>query len=251
IYAESLTEYGALFDLLPFSVYWKNTAGIYLGRNQFAAEQMVILGLEQTLNINYVICKTDFELFDFKTANQYRKNELITLTDPTTTHHFIETLRLPSEDVIDHISIKRCILDKNAQIIGTLSSTININKFIAPEISFQDLVKETALNRLHKLILTFMASKNGLQYDEICEILLYLINLYPQEHQLRKLLLLTTREQQCLCLLLKGYSSKQIGAVLMLSYRTIEIHIDNVKQKLHIPYKVEIADWFWDLLSQL
>ncbi len=40
-YSNNMGEYNTIFDLLPFSVYWKDTEGRYVGRNRFAAEQMV------------------------------------------------------------------------------------------------------------------------------------------------------------------------------------------------------------------
>lgn len=97
----------------------------------------------------------------------------------------------------------------------------------------------------------FMASKNSVLYDEIRQNIIYIIPLYPQDHPIRKLLLLTTRELQCLCLLLKGYSSKQAGTLLGVSYRTVEIHFGNIKEKLALTMKIEVFDWFWNILSQL
>jgi DNA-binding CsgD family transcriptional regulator len=249
--AENMSEYNTLFDLLPFSIYWKDTKGVYLGRNCFAAEQMVFLGIEPVLEVDYVKSKTDFELFDFNTASQYRQNELITLCDPMNTHHFIETLNLPSGEIIEHISVKRCILNKKLHTIGTLSCTINIHKFMQPDKSLRDIVTENSLHKLHKLILNHMASSKASLHSEICETLLYLTNLYPNDHELRKLLLLTPRELQCLSLLLKNHLSKQIGAILAVSYRTVEIHISNIKEKLHLSSKQHIVDWFWNVLSQL
>lgn len=42
---------------------------------------------------------------------------------------------------------------------------------------------------------------------------------------------LSIREEECLYFLLKGLTSKQIGKVLGLSYRTIESYLDNLKDK--------------------
>lgn len=39
---------------LPASVYWKDRQGRYLGRNRFAAEKMLEVGLEQTVDVDDV-----------------------------------------------------------------------------------------------------------------------------------------------------------------------------------------------------
>lgn len=44
---------------------------------------------------------------------------------------------------------------------------------------------------------------------------------------------LTTREGQCLFYLIRGKTAKEIGNILLISKRTVEKHIEQVKSKLH------------------
>lgn len=51
---------------------------------------------------------------------------------------------------------------------------------------------------------------------------------------------LTNRESQCLKLVLKGKSAKQIAYELNISIRTAEIHLDNIRRKAKCRTKVEL-----------
>lgn len=125
-----LSNYLEIFDLLPFSMYWKNRDGVYLGINRYATEQLVFQQITDSDNPNYVVNKTDHELFEKKTADQYYENDMITLKKDKTSQHFVEILNLPNGESIEQVSVKRSILDENCEPIGVLGCTININKFI-------------------------------------------------------------------------------------------------------------------------
>lgn len=51
---------------------------------------------------------------------------------------------------------------------------------------------------------------------------------------------LTKRESQCLSFLLKGLSAKQIARELDISYRTVEIHCDNIRKKTGSSTRMEL-----------
>jgi DNA-binding CsgD family transcriptional regulator len=250
-YADHLSDYQAIFNLMPFCTCWKDTEGRYLGRNRYAAEQMVFIRREPVVDLKFVKNKTDYDLFDYDTADLYRQNDIIVLGQPDSPAHFVERIVLQTGEPIELVSVKQCILDQNNQPVGTLSCTVNMSQFIQPEKSLQDLTKDNMLAKLRKLMMQFMASKNGAQFKEIADSLLYICHICPSDTELRKLLLLTPRELQCLCLLLKNFSSKKMGAVLGVSFRTVEIHLANIKSKLYQSYKLEVIDWFWAVLSKL
>lgn len=62
----------------------------------------------------------------------------------------------------------------------------------------------------------------------------FLQTLHPQRS------LLSPREQDCIQLLVKGYSNKMIAQELQLSTRTIETHLDNIKRKTNSPNKAAL-----------
>jgi DNA-binding NarL/FixJ family response regulator len=51
---------------------------------------------------------------------------------------------------------------------------------------------------------------------------------------------LTPRENEVLALLIKGMGTKDIAKMLTLSKRTIEHHIENIKDKMHVSSKYEL-----------
>ena len=62
-------------------------------------------------------------------------------------------------------------------------------------------------------------------------------------HFLKAISLLTPREQQCLDLLKQGRSAQSTAAILEISRRTVEHHIDNIKMKFKCNSK-------WELLNK-
>jgi DNA-binding CsgD family transcriptional regulator len=64
-------------------------------------------------------------------------------------------------------------------------------------------------------------TQNNLKYDELIRFICH----YR--------LCLTSREIDCYLLLAKGYRSKEIAKKLTISYRTVEKHIENIKDKSH------------------
>lgn len=248
---ENLEQYQKIFDLLPFAIYWKNKDGKYYGRNRYAAEECIFYQLESSLNINSVIMKDDHDFFDKQSADCFRENDLKTLNHPSTIQHYVETLLLPSGDSVEQISVKRCVLNKNLQPVGILGCTVNINKLEKPNDSLEQTIRDSTVSQLHKLIMRFMSSNNNNLHHELAGKLLFLLPLYPSNTEFRKLVLLTSRELQCLCLLLKGYSARCMASVLSVSYRTIEIYLGRIKEKLNLPSKSDTTSWFWNLLAGL
>jgi len=51
---------------------------------------------------------------------------------------------------------------------------------------------------------------------------------------------ITTRQADCLYYLVQGHTAKQIGAILSLSHRTIEHHIDALKNKYQCASRAEL-----------
>lgn len=251
LYPESLSGYVEIFDLLPFSIYWKNQEGKYLGRNHYAAEQMVLNNLEPSLNVNHVIMKSDYDFFDGDTADLFREHDLEALKNPSKTCSFVETIVMPSDAPLELISVKRCILDKNSEPLCVLGCSLSVGQFIQPEKALDELIKQTLTTKLHRLIIRFMASKDANLYNDIAENLIFLIPFYSNHLELLKLRLLTKRELQCLCLSLKGDSAKFIGARLNVSFRTIEIYLGNIREKLKLNFKSDIIEWLWNVIARL
>ena len=55
---------------------------------------------------------------------------------------------------------------------------------------------------------------------------------------------LTSRESDCISIIIQGRTMKEIGRMLNLSPRTVERHIDNIKQKFEVHSKGQLIDIF-------
>lgn len=61
---------------------------------------------------------------------------------------------------------------------------------------------------------------------------------------------LTLRECQCLDLMNQGYTLKEIGKELLLSHRTIETYINNIKNKTGLYFKSDLFQLYYDFVSK-
>lgn len=249
--SNDISRHHNIFNLLPFSIYWKNKNSQYCGINNFTASELTTHQFLNPSDIHNLITKDDYAIFDKQTADIFRENDLKALNNPDEIHHCVETTILPSGHGVDQISLKRCILNNKLQPIGVLGCTINVNKLEDPTKSLEKTIRDSVISKLNKLVMRFMATTNNNLYSELAENLLLLIPLYPFKPELNKLLLLTKRELQCLCLLLKGYSAKSIALTLKVSFRTIEIYLSHIKEKLNLTSKSDATIWLWNVLSQL
>lgn len=62
---------------------------------------------------------------------------------------------------------------------------------------------------------------------------------------------LTPREEDCLCLYMKGNTTRSIASILGLSSRTIEYYIDNVKTKFGVCKRSELLQIAFNLYPEL
>ncbi|KTD47640.1 helix-turn-helix transcriptional regulator [Legionella quateirensis] len=74
------------------------------------------------------------------------------------------------------------------------------------------------------------------QYDETLQINSHHYTLNDNENKYA----LTNREYECVFLLIRGKTAKEIGTLLSLSKRTIESYIENIKNKMNCKNKAEI-----------
>jgi LuxR family transcriptional regulator, quorum-sensing system regulator SolR len=58
---------------------------------------------------------------------------------------------------------------------------------------------------------------------------------------------LTPREMECLSLIVQGNTAKMVARHLNVSYRTVERHIENSKEKLKVRYQAELISKYLDL----
>ncbi len=119
---------------------------------------------------------------------------------------------------------KRFILyfnDKGSTLIDRASK----HRIYLPE---QQIIQQDKLKKME------LSPYNRKKFFEETKIeRLFLIN---QDRELY----LTNREAECMAYSLKGATAKQIAKMLNISYRTVQSHIQHVKEKLDCPNKAEL-----------
>ncbi|MGC1183193.1 ATP-binding protein [Legionella sp.] len=108
---------------VPGDIYWKDKNGVYSGINARGSESLHKMGF--TWEENEIIGKTDDDLYDKQTADEFRKNDLQIMQ---TGIELIkeETALLPSGEKIIQLSIKRPLRDKKGNVVGIIGNTIDI-----------------------------------------------------------------------------------------------------------------------------
>lgn len=115
-----------VIENIPASVYWKDREGRYLGRNHYAAVKTVEQGEETTVNVDSVIGKTDYDLFDRSVADRLRANDLKVMEEDCELVTEEVILHQPKGNKTYHLSSKYPLKDANGKIIGIIGNTIDI-----------------------------------------------------------------------------------------------------------------------------
>lgn len=110
---------------LPGDIYWKDVNGIYLGMNAQGVESLKKMGFISSKSD--VIGKTDHDLFDKETADNFMENDRNVMKKK---HAFIreESAILPSGRRITQLSTKRPLFNHRKKVIGIVGSTVDITQ---------------------------------------------------------------------------------------------------------------------------
>jgi two-component system, OmpR family, aerobic respiration control sensor histidine kinase ArcB len=114
-----------ILDTLPGDIYWKNKEGVWSGLNKRCAQSLQRMGFLKEADINEVIGKTDYQLFDKGTAEIYRQNDNEVIEKGIEISREEVTL-LPSGEHLTLLSTKRPMLNDDSQTIGIIGNTIDI-----------------------------------------------------------------------------------------------------------------------------
>lgn len=130
----------SIIDNLPGDVYWKNKEGVWLGLNLRSSEDLRKAGF--LWKTDEVVGKTDYELYNKETADEFRKNDLKIMQQGTESSSE-EVNILPSGERIVQLSTKRPLWDENGMVAGIvgISSDITYLKEIEKQLI---LAKEKA-----------------------------------------------------------------------------------------------------------
>jgi two-component system, OmpR family, aerobic respiration control sensor histidine kinase ArcB len=115
----------SLLDNIPGSIYWKDKKGVYLGRNQYAADKTFEDKITVSKDKNLAIGKTDYDFLPKDVADQYRKYDMECMK----TGKILEVEEycvLHDGKRLAQLSQKRPWKNKDGEIIGVIGNTIDI-----------------------------------------------------------------------------------------------------------------------------
>ncbi len=113
----------SIIDDLPGDVYWKDLNGVYLGMNETGKRNLQKMGFLS--RGSEIVGKTDYDLFDKRTADEFRKNDLAIIKSGTESKREEKAI-LPSGEEIIQLSTKRPLRDENGDIVGIAGNTVDI-----------------------------------------------------------------------------------------------------------------------------
>lgn len=237
---DSLTLFFSCIDSLSSSIFWIKSAD-YLQQIYVSPSYEKIYGnrcdaLYQYPNVwadNIMQDGRELTLLQFNTRLQNQLNNKIDTkailykiqrTDGAI--HFLKNQTVPLKSTEGNIlafcgvteSISQC--EWEATVLGKIKFSSTNNLLLIKDLhqmlstSLEERSKKTP-TLSHQLRLTALPKQSNIPY-------------------------FTSREQDCIHLLLNGKSAKETGAILQLSHRTVESHLFNIKKKLNCRTKLEV-----------
>lgn len=191
----------SLLDHLPGHIGWKDLNRHYLGANK------ALLEFKGFSDVEEVVGKTDEELspWSIEENKMFQQLDLCVLNGEK-----ISTVHLDSKTSEVFLLEKCPLTDQNSNITGLIYHCRPCHK--------NDVFRMLRQldDKLHLSTHHYTLNDNQNKYE------------------------LTSRECECVFLLIRGKSAKEIGALLSLSKRTIESYIENIKNKMDCKNKAEI-----------
>ena len=191
----------SLLDQLPGCIGWKDLNCQYIGANK------ALLKLKQIRATEDMIGKTDEELSPWSVEENklFQQQDVHVLNgEKLSTVHF----DLKTKEVF--LLEKSPLVNHNKEVIGLIYCCRPYQKDDVYRI-LRQIDKKLNIKPVH-----------------------YLLNTSNNTYQL------SSREYECIFLLIRGKTAKEIGALLSLSKRTVESYIDNIKNKMDCKNKAEI-----------
>ena len=208
---------GDIFKL-PLSVFLFNLEGVTQNVNEHDAE---LCGFN---SVREAIGKNGFDILTKETAELTRINDLAVMKFHRLTI-VEEELVLSKNDLKSHtLSIKRPWYDNKNNVIGVFGCSIVFGKHpIAESLS---LIAKTGLLNVEQNTTKILP---GLEIN----------NKY-----------FSKRELECLRLTIRGKTAKQVAFEMLISRRTVEEYLDNIKAKMGVFSKPELIDRAISYLNQ-
>jgi hypothetical protein len=114
-----------ILNMMPFSIYWKNIYGKYMGINGISLENMKAIG--KNIESNKIIGSYDNQLFDARSAFRFQRHDQLVIAE-NKPNVFRETICKPKQ--YSGFSYKLPLLNSYGEINGSigLSSSLHLSK---------------------------------------------------------------------------------------------------------------------------
>lgn len=123
---EKINNLQLILDQVPGCIYWKDNKGIYLGQNQFSADNLYGHEIEHTRDKNSIIGKSDFDIYTTDVAKQFRRHDAEVIENQRVMYKE-ELLELETGDKYIQLSTKQPLRNAEGHIIGVIGNTVNIS----------------------------------------------------------------------------------------------------------------------------
>lgn len=198
----SLSKLEAFHPMPGVSLWKKDLNFVYLDVNQ---EFLRLFGIKKTIDI---IGKTDCDVpCDVAELAQVIQQEDRKISTYVRTTRYLEILKVASQELKMFLITKTPFYQDN-KVAGTAAHCVEIPNF-----------KFSQMQKNH-----FISSSKQASYMIIDE----------------NDALLTPREAECLYFLLKGKSAKETAELMTISSRTVEQHLDSLKDKFNCNTKLQL-----------
>lgn len=175
---------------------------------------------EKELNVSKkdVIGYTDYDLPWASLTELYQQHDRDAMQKNQS--DVLEPVKIAQSTIISSRTLKLPIADSSGEVIGVFGQmdVLAINSSLSKALSTLIAVDKRKAAQTHQ------APKN------------YQCDSYDKNLQL------TPRETECLFLLIRGKSAKEIARFLKISPRTVEVYIENIKLKMNISSRSQIVD---------
>lgn len=191
----------SLLDHLPGMIGWKDVNRHYVGANK------ALLADKGVSDVDELAGKTDEDL----APESVEENEIYQQQDLRVLNgNEISTIHFDMEDNVVFLLDKRPLMDKNNVVTGLI---YHCHPY-----------QQSEYFRMLR------------QFDEKLHLHTQHYTLHDHHNKYK----LTNRECECVFLLVRGKSAREIGVLLSLSKRTVESYIENIKNKMHCQNKSEV-----------
>jgi len=123
---DKINQLHSIIDQVPGCVYWKDKKGIYLGHNQFSADNLYGHEIERSPEKQTIIGKSDFDIYSTDVAKQFRRHDAEVIENNSVMYKE-ELLELENGETFIQLSTKQPFRNNEGHVIGVIGNTVNIS----------------------------------------------------------------------------------------------------------------------------